>query len=149
MPVSELCHREVITMQKDESALEAARLMRKHHVGDVIIIAEEKGIRKPIGIVTDRDLVVEIMATELDPAVITAGDIMKPELATIKENTDVFEVIRYMRRKAVRRVPVINDDEQLVGIVTLDDLLQLLSQELSSLVKLVEREISKEIQQRP
>lgn len=137
------------TMQKDECVLEAARLMRKHHVGDVVIVAKQKGIQKPIGIVTDRDLVVEVMATELDPAVITVGDIMQPGLATIKENADIFEVIRYMRRKAVRRIPVISDNEQLVGIVTLDDLLQLLSQELSGLVKLVEREIGKEIQQRP
>ncbi|SEN39373.1 CBS domain-containing protein [Nitrosomonas marina] len=149
MSVSEFCHREVVTIQKDECAQEAARLMRKHHVGNVVIVAEEKGIQKPVGIVTDRDLVVEIMATELDPTVITVGDIMKPDLASINKNTDILEVIRYMRRKAVRRVPVVDDNMQLIGIVTLDDLLQVLSQEFSSLVKLVEREISKEIQQRP
>ena len=149
MSISELCNREVIIIQKEESALEAAKLMRQHHVGDVIVVEEKNGPRKPIGIVTDRDLVVEIMATELDPAVITVGDIMAPKLVTVKENTGIFETIQYMRRNTVRRSPVIDDRGGLIGIITLDDLLQLLSEELSELAKLVSQEVDKEIQQRP
>ena len=113
MPISELCNREVVVIQKDEPVLEAARLMRQHHVGDVIIVEEQSGIKKPIGIVTDRDIVVEIMATELDPAVITVGDITVPKLVTVQENTGIFDVIQYMRRKAVRRSPVIDDRGEL------------------------------------
>lgn len=149
MLISELCNREVIIIQKEESALEAARLMRHHHVGDVIIVEEQNGVKKPIGIVTDRDLVVEIMATELDPAVITVGDISVAKLLTIQENTGIFDTIQYMRRNAVRRSPVIDDCGGLIGIITLDDLLQLLSEELSELAKLVKREIDKETKQRP
>lgn len=149
MPISELCNREVIIIQKEESVLEAARLMRQHHVGDVIIVEEQKGINKPVGIVTDRDLVVEIMATELDPAVITVGDITVSKLVTIQESTGIFDTIQHMRRKAVRRSPVIDDRGGLIGIITLDDLLQLLSEELSELAKLVKREVEKEIKQRP
>lgn len=149
MPISEICNREVVVIRSDESVQEAAKLMRQHHVGDVIIVEEQKGIRKPTGIVTDRDIVVEIMATELDPAVITVGDITIAKLITVKESTGIFETIQYMRRKAVRRSPVIDDRGGLVGIITLDDILQLLSEELSELAKLVGREIDKETKQRP
>ncbi|MCB1934484.1 MAG: CBS domain-containing protein [Nitrosomonas sp.] len=148
MTISELCNREVIIVDAEDSALEAAQLMRKHHVGTVIVMKEQNSIRKPVGIVTDRDLVVEIMATELDPAVITVGDIMVPELVTVKEDTGIFETIQYMRRKSVRRSPVIDDNGSLVGIITMDDLLQLLSEELSELTKITAREIDKESTQR-
>lgn len=149
MPISEICNRDVIIIQREESAMEAAKLMRRHHVGNVIVIEEQSNVRKPIGIVTDRDLVVEIMATELDPSVITVGDIMVPKLVTVKESAGVFETIQYMRRNAVRRSPIIDDRGRLIGIVALDDLLQLLVEELADLAKLTSREIDKEIQQRP
>ncbi|MCW5618191.1 MAG: CBS domain-containing protein [Nitrosomonas sp.] len=149
MPIGELCNREVIMVETEDSALEAARLMRKHHVGDVVVIKEQNSIRRPVGIVTDRDLIVEIMATGLDPAVITVGDIMTPELVTVKESASIFETIQYMRRKAVRRSPVIDDSGELVGIITMDDLLQLLSTELSELTRIVDRETDKEFKQRP
>jgi CBS domain-containing protein len=76
MPVSEVCNREVIVVQLNDSTLEAAKLMRQHHVGDVVVVEDRGGVRIPVGIVTDRDLVVEIMAPELDQTVITVGDIM-------------------------------------------------------------------------
>ncbi len=150
MPISEICNREVIIIQKEETVMEAAKLMRQHHVGDVIVIEEQSNnIRKPIGIVTDRDLVIEIMATELDSSVITVGDIMVPKLVTVNESTGVFEAIQYMRRNTVRRSPVVDDRGGLIGIIALDDLLQLLAEELADLAKLTSREIDKEIQQRP
>ena len=149
MPISELCNREVIIIQKEECVLEAAKLMRQHHVGNVIIVEEQNDLKKPIGIVTDRDLVVEIMATELDPTVMTVGDITVPKLVTVQENTGVFDVIQYMRRKAIRRAPVVDDRGGLIGIITLDDLLHVLSEELSELATLARDEIEKEIKLRP
>jgi CBS domain-containing protein len=97
-------------------------------------------VRVPVGIVTDRDLVVEIMAPELDQRVITVGDIMIPELVTVKENAGVSETIEYMRAKGVRRVPVVDNSGGLVGILTLDDLLELLAEELLALARLVQHE---------
>jgi len=144
MPISEICNREVITVQHNDTALEAARLMRQHHVGDVVVVVEDSGVRVPVGVITDRDLVVEIMAPELDQRVITVGDIMAPGLVTVKENTGVFEAIRHMRAKGVRRLPVVNDSGGLVGILTLDDLLELLSEELLALARLVKHERKKE-----
>ena len=148
IPISEICNRDVIIVQRDNTVLEAAKLMRQHHVGDVLVVDEHDGIRIPVGIVTDRDLVVEIMAPELDHLVITVGDIMAPGLATVKENTGVFEAIQYMRGKGIRRLPVVNESGALMGILTLDDILELLSEELFELAKLVRYEQKKEAESR-
>ena len=129
MPISEICNREVIVVQRSNTILEAAQLMRQHHVGDVVVVEEQGGVRIPVGIVTDRDLVVEIMALEL---------------ATVKENAGVSETIEYMRAKGVRRLPVVDNSGGLVGILTLDDLLELLTEELLALAKLVRHEQKKE-----
>jgi CBS domain-containing protein len=148
MPIGELCDREVIIVQRDDTVLEAAKLMRQHHVGDVLVVEDVGGRRVPVGIVTDRDLVVEIIAPELDAAVITVGDIMLAELATVQESTGVFEAIQYMRSKGVRRLPVVDSKGSLAGVVTLDDLLVLLAEELNALARLVTREQQKEASSR-
>jgi CBS domain-containing protein len=144
MPISEICNRNVIIAKRDDTAMEAAKLMRQHHVGDIVVIEESNGVRIPVGIVTDRDLVVEIIAPELDYRVITVGDIMRPELVTVKENMGVYEAIQYMQAKGVRRLPVVDMNDGLVGILALDDLLELLSEEIFSLAKLVTHEQKKE-----
>ena len=148
MPVGEICNRDVIIVKREDTILEAARLMRQHHVGDVVVVEEREGLHIPVGIVTDRDLVIEIMATELDPNVITAGDIMEPELVTVKENVGVFEAVQYMRGKTVRRLPIVDESGALVGILTLDDLLELLSEELLAVARLVSYQRQKETRHR-
>ena len=149
MTVGEICNREVITIQRDETVLEAAKLMRQYHVGAVIVIDKLDGRTAPVGIVTDRDLVVEVLATELDETVITVGDIMASEIFTIKESAGTAETIQLMRHKTTRRLPVVDNDGELVGMVTLDDMLELLSEELLDLAKLVRYEQKKEIRHRP
>jgi CBS domain-containing protein len=148
MPIGEFCNREVVIVQRDDTALEAARLMRRHHVGDVLVVEERNGVNVPVGIVTDRDLVVEVMAPELDQQAITVGDIMVQELATVQENAGMLETIQYMRGKGVRRMPVVNESGGLTGILTLDDLLELLSEELNELAKLVKQEQKRETSNR-
>lgn len=149
MAIGELCNREVVVVTRETPVAEVAQLMRSHHVGDVIVVMEEGGQRIPLGIVTDRDVVVEVVAPGLDPATLTAGEIMAPELATVQENTGVFEAIRYMRDKGVRRMPVVSPDGALAGILTLDDLLELLAEELGALARLVAREQDREAKVRP
>jgi CBS-domain-containing membrane protein len=148
MPVGEICNRDVIILQRDETVLEAAKLMRHHHVGDVVVVEERDGRRIPVGIVTDRDVVVEIVATELDQGVITVGDIIGEDLATVKEDVAIFDAVQYMRSKAVRRLPVVDENGALVGILALDDLLELLSEELLAIAKLVNYQRQKEIRER-
>ncbi len=149
MSISEFCNRNVISIQRSEPALGAAKLMRQHHVGSVIVVDDRNGVQVPVGIVTDRDLVIEIVATELDIAVITVGDIMVPELFTVKESTDVLEAIQFMRSKTIRRLPIVDEEGGLVGVLTLDDVLELLSEELLNLAKLVRYEQKKETRHRP
>jgi len=148
MAIGEICNREVIVVAPETTIGEAARLMRQHHVGDVVVVTEEGGRRKPVGIVTDRDVVVEVVATGLDPAVLTVGDIMVPDMATVPEKTGVFEAIRYMRDQGGRRMPVVGEDGSLIGILALDDLLELLAEELGALARLVAREQGKEVRNR-
>ncbi|HYR05578.1 MAG TPA: CBS domain-containing protein [Gallionella sp.] len=148
MPIGEICNREVVIVQPNTTTLEAARLMRQHHVGDVVVVEDRGGVQVPVGIVTDRDLVVEIVAPELNQTAITVGDIMVPDLVTVRENTGVFEAIQYMRTKGVRRLPVVGDNYGLIGILVLDDLLELLAEELLLLAKLVKREQKKEMMNR-
>ncbi len=149
MTVGEICNREVIVIQRDETILEAAKLMRQFHVGAVIVVDKQNNRQVPVGIVTDRDLVVEILATELDETVITVGDIMAPEIFSVQENTATHEAIDFMRRKTIRRLPIVDETGELVGILTLDDALQLLSEQLLDLAKLVRYEQKKEARHRP
>lgn len=149
MTVGKICNREVITIQRDETVLEAAKLMRQYHVGAVIVIDKLNGRITPVGIVTDRDLVVEVLATELDETAITVGDIMAAEVFTVKESLAIYEAIGFMRRKTIRRLPIVDEAGELVGILTLDDALQLLSEELLDLAKLVRYEQKKESRHRP
>lgn len=144
MTIGTICNREVITVQRDATVLHAAVLMRQHHVGDVVVIENRKNKTVPIGIVTDRDIVVELVATELDCNVITVGDIIITKLIVVKDSAGVFEAIQLMVNKGVRRLPVVDDDGGLVGIITLDDLLLLLSKELTTLTKLAAKLVARE-----
>ena len=148
MPVGEICNRNVVIVKREDTILEAARLMRQHHVGDVVIVDEQEGRRIPVGVVTDRDVVVEIMATELDPVVITVSDIMEQELVCVKESTGIFEAVQYMRSKTVRRLPIVDENGALIGILTLDDLLELLAEELLAISKLTSYQRQKETRRR-
>jgi CBS domain-containing protein len=148
MPLGEYCTRNVITADVEASVYEAAQLMRHHHVGTVVAMRRNGSGEIPVGIVTDRDIVLEIIAPGLDPEVLTVGDIMSSELMTVKESASIFEAIQHMRTMAIRRLPIVNDSGELVGIVTLDDLLGLLSEELHALARMVTREQQREVHTR-
>lgn len=144
MPIGEICNREVVIAEKSLAVAEAAQLMRSHHVGDLVVVEERAGRRHPVGIVTDRDIVVEIVAAGVNPDALKVGDIMGPEVATVRESEGLFEALRYMRDKGVRRMPVVDSAGALVGILTLDDLLGLLAEEMMELAKLVSHERRRE-----
>ena len=139
MAVGELCIRQVIVAPPNTSVLEAARLMRQHHVGDIVDTEEMEGRRAPVGIVTDRDIVLEVLAQGLDAANLSVGDIMSSDLITVRENEGIFQTIQLMRAKGARRAPVVNGEGALVGIVSVDDMVEFLAEELSELAKLISR----------
>jgi predicted transcriptional regulator len=144
MAVGEICNREVVVTGKSASVVEAAQLMRTHHVGDLIVVEERNGANHPVGIVTDRDIVVEVVAPGVNPEALKVGDIMGPEMATVRESEGLFEALRYMRDKGVRRMPVVGSGGELVGILTMDDVLSLLAEEMTELAKLVSHERQRE-----
>lgn len=144
MSVKTICNREVIIAGKDASILEIAKLMREYHVGNVVIIEERQGLRFPVGILTDRDILIELVATEADLNSVTAGDVMSSEIVNAHEEDDVIDTIKQMRSKGVRRMPVVDQQGALVGIVALDDLIDLLAEQLKDLADLIGKEQNRE-----
>lgn len=133
MPISECCKPDVITCDSERLLPEVAALMRKHHVGDVVVVEEREGMQVPLGIVTDRDIVLETLALDLDAKLFTAGDIVMGPAVTVGLGAGFVETLRLMRQHGIRRLPVVDESGALAGIVTADDIIRLLSLELSLL----------------
>ena len=122
----------VAVVEPETSALVVAKIMRQHHVGALVVVdAQEKN--RPVGIITDRDLVLELMAEGLDPAVFTAGDIMTVDLITATPKMDAIEAVQLMKKHRLRRLVLADDKGHLVGIITMEDILELLTRELADL----------------
>ena len=113
-------------------------LMRKHHVGDIVVVdSQQEGARIPIGIITDRDVLVETIALDIEPRLFTAGDLMASPVTTVQEDASVAEALAVMRGKRVRRLPVVTRAGTLFGMVTIDDFINLLAAELSMIAGLL------------
>ncbi|HSH13845.1 MAG TPA: CBS domain-containing protein [Desulfurivibrionaceae bacterium] len=137
MNIGEMCNREVIVIEKSGSIVEAAKLMRQYHVGDLVVIEKRQNGAYPLGIITDRDIVIELVAGEVNFEAVTVGDVMSGELLTAREEDEVAETIKRMRGAGVRRVPVVNQRGRLEGVITMDDMIDLLAELLEDLVALV------------
>ena len=148
MKIGECCNREVITAEKDMSITEAARLMQAHHIGDLIVVENMNGRNRPIGIVTDRDLVIEVLAQMAPIDAIRVGDVMSYEIAAVKENDELWEALEQMHKLGVRRMPVVDATGLLVGIITLDDLMELMAEAMGHIASLIRREIGTEARKR-
>jgi CBS domain-containing protein len=149
MNVGEICSRIVVVAESSMPVQQAAKLMRDHHVGALVVVEEGAGARRPIGIVTDRDMVVEVVAADVDYRTLTVGDIMSERPATLNETAGLFEVIGQMRSGGVRRLVVVDAKEHLLGIVAMDDLISVLAEELSALAQTIRVELRREAQRRP
>lgn len=144
MNVGELCTREVVFVERDASPSDIAKLMREHHVGDVVVVDKRDGHRYPVGIVTDRDLVVELLAADVDPASVTAADLMSGELLSARERDDVWDSLERMRCAGVRRLPVANEAGHLAGILTVDDVLEVIGEAVAAVTRTIGREQARE-----
>ena len=144
MTIGKVCNREVVFIHAQASIPEAARLMREYHVGDLVVIKEKTGKRVPVGIVTDRDIVLEVIAEGVGMDDVSVGDIMSDNLVTARESDGLLETIKVMRAKGIRRLPVVNDDNELVGILSVDDLIDLFSEQIVDLARLIAREQGRE-----
>lgn len=149
MNVSTVCSREVVSCSGDSSLREVAELMREHHVGAVVVTSGNGGLGRPVGIVTDRDIVIEVVATGLESDAIAASDVIRDPVVVVSEQDSLLDAIHRMRSRGVRRLPVTNARGELSGIVTFDDLLHALAHELSTLVRVAEHQPAQEARVRP
>lgn len=136
MRVGEACTRDVVIVDAEESVLQAAGLMREFHVGDVVVTEKRNGKRFPIGILTDRDIVVELVAKEIDVKSVAVKDVMSFKLLSVNEQEDVHEAVGQMKEKGVRRLPVVDRAGALAGIMTVDDVIELIAEQVAGLVSL-------------
>jgi CBS domain-containing protein len=148
MKIGEICTRIVTFATKDMALADAAKLMREHHVGSLIVVEEQQRGRVPVGMLTDRDIVVEVLAPGLDYKNLSVGEIMSSQLITARESDDMLGVLRVMRQRGIRRMPVITEAGTLAGIVTLDDLLEILAEQMDDLVDAIAGEQAKEVKGR-
>lgn len=150
MRVGELCNREVVIVEPAETVLAAAALMRRFHVGDVVVVRREARGNVPIGVLTDRDLVVEVLSKAVDKIdVLTVGDVVCRDPQCVGEGCELGELLRLMRERGIRRVPVVSPAGALVGIVTFDDVVGVFAEQLAALAAVVGRQARKEAQDRP
>ena len=148
MFVGEMCNRQVVICQPDDSIQKAAELMRDNHVGDVVVVEHKENKHFPVGILTDRDIVIEILAEAVDSNEVAVKDVMSSELISVKEEDHIIETIEQMRDKGIRRVPVVNRDGGLEGILAVDDTIELVAELLSDLVRLFKHEFNREVKTR-
>lgn len=121
MRASDICTRDAVCVRADMPVVEAAKLMRARHVGALVVTEQPDGQRIPVGILTDRDIVMTTVAAAVPADALTVGDIMTAPVMTCGEDHHLFEVIAIMRTRAIRRLPVVNADGGVAGMVAADD----------------------------
>lgn len=138
LTAGEICSRSVVYTDRGMMLAEAARLMRTHHVGSLVVV-EERSPRERIvaGMITDRDIATAVVALERDPHAMRVGDVMSPDVVTAREQDSLLDVLAVMRRKKVRRVPVTGPQGELIGLVALDDVLSIVAEQMQALAAAV------------
>ena len=138
MKAAELCIRDVVTARPEESVVDAARRMADQGVGDLVVIDDADGMVRPIGIVTDRDLVTRALAHGMMG--LTLREVMRANLVTAVEDDDVDVVLIKLKRHAIRRVPVVNTRGGLEGIITFDDVIAWITEQMNGAATLLDRQ---------
>jgi CBS domain-containing protein len=140
MLLKEFCTTDVAWCTRDTTVLEAAQLMRQKHLGDLIVVDDPDDELTPVGLITDRDIVIKVIGNERSASQTRVGEVMRTPLVTASDSEDSDVAIARMREHGVRRLPVTDHHGKLVGIVTLDDLLTRLRSEVDSLLEIISKE---------
>ena len=151
MNIGELCRRDVVTASASDELLSAVRLMRAKHVGYLVVVEVDvrDQVARPVGVLSDRDIVVGVVAREADVRALRIGDVMTQRPVTASETDTVAVALNQMRRVGVRRLPVVGSRGQLVGVVSLDDVLAELAGELVNVAGAIGKEQRVEAALRP
>jgi CBS domain-containing protein len=142
MNVGNICRRPVVTILPGAGLTVAAKLMRVEHVGFLVVVEparQEDGLNV-VGVLTDRDIVIAVVAREADPRTLTVGDVMTRDPLVAKETSSVEATLRFMHEVGVRRVPVLNSTGQLAGVMALDDALKAIADQLSNIAGCIRSE---------
>jgi CBS domain-containing protein len=149
MFLEKITNRNVVTIPEGATMEVAAKTMRDQHVGCVVVV-QEKGLRKiPIGMITDRDIVVSTSAFGISPNTVYVRDVMSATLVTARKNDSFNHVLMLMKEHGVKRIPVVDSEGALMGIVTTHELMSVLADELNVLLKVTERQHQVETDRRP
>ena len=139
MQVGTLCQRLVFTICQSDEISRAAQVMREKHVGYLVVVEPNpvRGIPRPVGVLTDRDIVVSVVAREVDPKTVRVGDIMTPDPVLAAEWESMEAALQKMRQFGVRRLPVVNGYRELVGILAIDDVLKVIAGDAQDVVSTI------------
>jgi CBS domain-containing protein len=140
MSLERICSKDVVTISPEANVLEAAKLMHSKHVGCLVVTDDFR----PIGILTDRDIVLKLVASEQKPAEIAVKKIMTTNPTMVNVNYDVLDAVRLMRTRGVRRLPIVDEHQRLFGIMTMDDVLAAFGMEAGDLAGVVQKEFNLE-----
>lgn len=149
MRIGEYCNRDVVYIDRGASVSDAARLMRQHHVGSLVVSDSKAEKVIPIAMLTDRDIVVQLIADGVDVDSVVVNDVMSQSLISAKEDDNVVDVIDRMRVQGIRRVPVVSVAGTLVGVFSVDDFIALMAEHMTLVAQLFNREQQKEMKGRP
>jgi len=130
-----LCTRILMIVRPGTSLVDAARCMRREHVGCVVVVEKKGHGEVPLGILTDRDIVVSVVAVGIDPRVLTVADAMTRDLTVVGEDDSLGAALSAMRQHGVRRVPVVSKDGWLVGLLSVDDVVAALTLQTQALTE--------------
>ena len=144
LTAGDICKRKVTVGYRHTSLVAAAQLMREDHVGSLVVVEDANGSRQVRGLITDRDIVMSVVAMGLDPEPLCLEDVMCENLVTADETDSMLDLMRAMREHGVRRLPVVGQQDELMGIVTLDDVLKILAHEMNLLVGSIDTSLRQE-----
>jgi predicted transcriptional regulator len=149
MDVNSICNHNVSTVEAHTGIVDAAAQMRAEHVGDLIVVAHRVGRRVPIGILTDRDIVTSVVAKGVSPNDVTVADAMTSGLLKVRSDNGLEFALQEMRRVGVRRAPVVDENDNLIGVITIDDVLDHLAVQLGHIADIVRLGQQAEREKRP
>jgi CBS domain-containing protein len=137
------------TALPNETITACAKRMHAEHVGCLIVVEKNDGSQFPVGMLTDRDIAIEVVAFGLDPNALTAGDVMSEKPAVVEEDDDLLDVLARMRERGARRLPVTRPDGALAGVIALDNVLEALGEQLDGMIGVLKAQQTRELRTRP
>lgn len=149
LSAGDLCTRNVVFAPRNLVLTDAAQLMREHHVGCVVVTDEAPGGRVPVGLLTDRDIVLAVVAKGIDGRTLQVEDVMSADLVTAREGDSLLDTLEVMRSTGVRRLPVTDAQGRLQGLLTLDDVVEAVGEQMSVLVQVLVSARRREPRKRP